>query len=46
MIAKACKAILEAPNRLQAITLNRETFSLGALVGQPPKVHQSGPRSR
>jgi hypothetical protein len=32
-IAKACKAILEAPNGLQAITLNRESFSLGTLVG-------------
>ena len=32
-IAGACRAILEAPNGLQATTLNREAFSLGTLVG-------------
>jgi hypothetical protein len=32
-IAKACRAILDAPNGLQAATLNREAFSLGTLVG-------------
>ena len=32
-IAKACQSILNAPNGLQAATLNREAFCLGTLVG-------------
>ena len=32
-IAKACQAILDAADGLQATTLNREAFSLGTLVG-------------